>query len=132
MANTETTTVLNLSGVSWETKPLIQNLGISLKKITLNVRSCWHQGEKITLDFKPSFYQFENSLDMKSFWFQFNPFPNKPWFSHVCSTSLLKTLLEMEKLLLKSNFSIPKGVYYPFGKLSAIFIEFETVICKLL
>ena len=24
----------------------------------------------------------------------FNPFPNKPWFLHVCSTSLLKTLRE--------------------------------------
>ena len=35
----------------------------------------------------------------------FNPFPNKPWFLHVCSTSLLKTLWEKEKLLVMSNFS---------------------------
>ena len=28
-----------------------------------------------------------------------NPFPNKPWFVRVCSTSLLKTLWEKEKLL---------------------------------
>ena len=25
-----------------------------------------------------------------------NPFPNKPWFSRVCSSSLLKTLWEKE------------------------------------
>ena len=28
----------------------------------------------------------------------FNPFPNKPWFLRVCSTSLLKTMWEKEKL----------------------------------
>ena len=28
-----------------------------------------------------------------------NPFPKKSWFLHVCSTSLLKTLWEKEKLL---------------------------------
>ena len=33
----------------------------------------------------------------------FNPFPNKPWFLRVCSTSLLKTLWEKEKLLVMSN-----------------------------
>ena len=30
----------------------------------------------------------------------FNPFPNKPWFLRVCITSLWKTLLGKEKLLL--------------------------------
>ena len=34
-----------------------------------------------------------------------NPFPNKPCFLGVCSTSLLKTLWEQEKLLITSNFS---------------------------
>ena len=34
-----------------------------------------------------------------------NPFPNKPWFLRVCSTSLLKTPREKEKLLIMSNFS---------------------------
>ena len=29
----------------------------------------------------------------------FDPFTNKPWFLHVCSTSHLKTLWEKEKLL---------------------------------
>ena len=35
----------------------------------------------------------------------FNPFPNKPWFLRVCSSSLLKTRWEKEKLLVTSNFS---------------------------
>ena len=34
-----------------------------------------------------------------------NPFPNKPWFLHICSTSLLKTLQEKENLFVMSNFS---------------------------
>ena len=34
----------------------------------------------------------------------FNSFPNKPWFSHVYSTRLLKTLWEKEKLLVTSKF----------------------------
>ena len=33
-----------------------------------------------------------------------NPFPNKPWFLRVCSTSLLKTLWEKGKLLVKEQF----------------------------
>ena len=37
--------------------------------------------------------------------YQVNPFPNKPWFLHVCSISLLKILREKEKLLVTSNFS---------------------------
>ena len=45
--------------------------------------------------------------------------------------SLLKTLWEKEKLLLVSNFSFSHSVFYPFGELSAIFIKFEIVVCKL-
>ena len=45
--------------------------------------------------------------------------------------SLLKTLREMEKLLLKSNFSFFHSVFYPSEELSDIFIKFEIVICKL-
>ena len=44
----------------------------------------------------------------------FNPFPNKPWFLRVCSTSLMKTLWEKEKLLVTSNFSFSHSVFYPF------------------
>ena len=64
-------------------------------------------------------------------WERVNPFHNKPWFLRVCSKSLLKTLWEKEKLLVTSNFSFSRSVFYPFGKLSAIFIKFEIVVCKL-
>ena len=60
-----------------------------------------------------------------------NPFPNKPWFLRVRSTSLLKTQWEKEKLLVMSNFSFSHSVFYLFGDLSAIFIKFEIVVCKL-
>ena len=44
----------------------------------------------------------------------FNPFPNKPWFLRVCSTSPLKTLWEKEKLLVTSNFSFWNSVFNPY------------------
>ena len=49
-------------------------------------------------------------------------FPNKPLFLCVCSTRLLKTPVT-------SNFSFFHSVFYPFGKLSAIFIKFK-IVCK--
>ena len=61
----------------------------------------------------------------------FNPFPNKPWFLRVCSSSLLKTLGEKEKLLVTSNFSFSHSIFYPFGKLSSISIKFKIGVCKL-
>ena len=61
----------------------------------------------------------------------FNPFPNKPWFLHVCKRSISKTLWEKGKLLVTSNFSFSHSVVYLFGELSAIFINFEIVVCKL-
>ena len=60
----------------------------------------------------------------------FNPFPNKPWFLRVCRTSVLKTLCEKEKLLVTSNFSFSHSVFYSFGKLSAIYVKFEIVVCN--
>ena len=60
-----------------------------------------------------------------------NPFPNKPWFLHVCSIGLLETLREKEKLLVASNFSFSHSVFYLFVEFSAIFIQFEIVVCKL-
>ena len=59
-----------------------------------------------------------------------NPFQNKPWFLRVCSTSLLKTLWEKEKLLIVSNFSFFHRVFYLFDELSALFIKCEIVVCK--
>ena len=56
-----------------------------------------------------------------------NPFPNKPLFLRACCSSLLKTLREKEKLLVTRNFSFSHSVFYPLGKLSAIFIIFNIV-----
>ena len=58
-----------------------------------------------------------------------NPFPNKPLILLVCSASPLKTLFEKEKLLVTSNFSFSHSVFYRFGKLSAVFIKIEIVVC---
>ena len=60
-----------------------------------------------------------------------NSFPNKPCFLRVCSTSLLKTLREKEKLLVTSNFSFSHSVFYRLRELCVIFIKFEIVVCKL-
>ena len=60
-----------------------------------------------------------------------SPLPNKPWYLGVCSTSLLKTLWEKEKLLVMSNLYFSHSVFYPFGELSAIFINLK-VICNLI
>ena len=54
-----------------------------------------------------------------------------PCFLRVCCTSLLKTLQEKEKLLVTSNFSFSRSVFYQSRDLSATFIKFETVVCKL-
>ena len=64
-------------------------------------------------------------------WEWVNPFPNKPWLLRVCSTSLLKTLWEKEKLLVTSSHWFSHSVFYPFDKLSAIFIKLKIVVCKL-
>ena len=60
-----------------------------------------------------------------------NHFPNKPWSILLCSTSILNTLWENEKLLIKSNFSFSHIVFFPLGELSAIFVKFRIVFCKL-
>ena len=74
---------------------------------------------------------FIGLISLNFFLTHFNPFPNKPWFLRVCSTSLLKTLWEKEKLLIMRNFSFFLSVFYQFQKLSTLFIKFEIVICKL-
>ena len=53
-----------------------------------------------------------------------------PGFLCVCRASLLKTQWEKDKLLVTSNLSFFHSVFYPFGKLSAIFVKFEIVVCK--
>ena len=76
------------------------------------------------------FYFVHNVFEKLDFLGAFNPFPNKPWFLHVCSTCQLKTQREKEKLLVKSNFSFSHSVFYMFGEFSAIFNKFEIVVCK--
>ena len=58
-----------------------------------------------------------------------NPFPKKLWILRVFSTSLLKTMWEKKKSLVKSNFCFSHIVFSPIGELSAIFNKFE--ICHL-
>ena len=79
----------------------------------------------------PAFFSFPQNI-FKSLISQacFNPFPNKPWFLRVCSTSIFKTLWEKEKLLVMSNFSFSHSVFYHLGSLSIIFIKFEIVVCN--
>ena len=74
-------------------------------------------------------YAVKYTLQKKKRYINFNP-SNKPWFLRVCSTSLWKTLWEKEKLLVTSNFSFSHRVFNPFGKLAAIFIKFEIIVCK--
>ena len=58
-------------------------------------------------------------------------FLNKLLFLCVCPTCPLKTLWEKKKLLVTSNFSFSHRVFYPLGEISAIFIKFKIVVCKL-
>ena len=104
---------------------------VSAKNIDLGQPA---QSTQIDLRKKPSamgqflFVQRQNLLRDKV---GLNPFQKKPWFLHVCSTSLLKTLWETEKLLITSNFSFSYSVFYPFGEFSAFFIKFKIAVCKL-
>ena len=88
--------------------------------------------------FKKCFQQaffFPGSLKVGIASKRVHPFPNKPWFLRVCSTSLLKTLWEKEKLLETSNFSFSHSVFYPYREFFFffffIFIKFEIVTCKI-
>ena len=61
-----------------------------------------------------------------------NPFPNKPSALRDCSTSLLKTLWEKGEIARYEQFLLfPTVFFYPVGELSAIFIKFKIVVCKL-
>ena len=61
---------------------------------------------------------------------RFIPFRSIHVFSSIYRASFLKTLWEKEKLLVTSNFSFSYSVFYAFGQLSAIFIKFKIVACK--
>ena len=56
----------------------------------------------------------------------------KPYFLSICSSSLLKTPWEKEKLLVTSNFSFLPTVFSTLlRELSAIFMKYRIVVCKL-
>ena len=46
---------------------------------------------------------------------EFNPFPDKPWFLHVCSTSLLKTV-EKGEIAGNEQFLLFPLCFLPFCK----------------
>ena len=81
-----------------------------------------HPGKKDKMMLICSF-SFSNNV-FKSFILQdlirLNPFPNKFLVLRVCSTSLLKTLWEKQKLLVTSNFSFSHSVFYLFRELSVL------------
>ena len=64
-------------------------------------------------------------------WEEVDPFPNKPWFLRICSSGLLKTVWEKEKLLVTSNCSFSHTVFYPLENLFKIFMKFDIIVCKL-
>ena len=57
--------------------------------------------------FKKHLWTFE----MKFLCQIFNPFPNKPWFLRVCSTSLLKTLWGKEEIARNEQFLLFPTVF---------------------
>ena len=58
------------------------------------------------------------------------PFPNKPRFLPVYSTSILKNTVEKEEIARNEQFHLFHSVFFPFRELSAIFIKFK-IVCKL-
>ena len=86
-----------------------------------------HSKERI--GYKEIRVQGPSSSSNKSPWF-FNSFPNKPWFLRVCSTRLLKTLWEKEKLLVTSNFSFSPQCFLPFSRTFRHFHQYQIVVCK--
>ena len=63
--------------------------------------------------------------------YKHKPFPKQALVLRVCSTILLKTLWEKEKLLVTSNFSFSHSVFYQLREISAFFNRYEIAICKL-
>ena len=59
------------------------------------------------------------------------PFPKEALVFMCLQFKFFENTLEKEKLLLTNNFSFSHSVFYPFGEVSIIFVEFEIVICKL-
>ena len=82
--------------------------------------------QPVRIMFLMHLYIFTSALHKKrAFCSPLNPIWNKCRFLRVCSTNLLKTLWEKDKLLVAINFSFSRGVFYPFVELSAIVIKLK-------
>ena len=58
-----------------------------------------------------------------------NPFPNKPWFVLVCSTSFENTVVKRE-IARNEQFLLFHSIFYQFEELYAIFVIFKIVLFK--
>ena len=52
-------------------------------------------------------------------------------FDAIGKRAPMKTLWEKEKLLVTSDFSLTHSVFYQFRELSAIYIKFKIIVCRL-
>ena len=62
---------------------------------------------------------------------QFKPFPNKPWFLTCLQHKTFENTVGKGEIAHNEHFSFTHSVFYPLGDLSAIFVKFEIVGCKL-
>ena len=69
-------------------------------------------------------------IPLSVFWSILTGSRTSPCFFYLSAVSLLKTLLEKEKLPVTSNFFLSNSVFYPLWKLSATFIEFRISYAK--
>ena len=93
---------------------------------TMRIKQRFHNQRRSRLEnIKSLFSDLHCSSLLKNILDCLDPFPNKPLFLCVGSTSFFKTLSVKEKLLVKSNFSFSHTVFYYFGELSAILIKFK-------
>ena len=83
----------------------------------------------IKCGYTQGFTETNFSVTIFSGTFGLNPFLNKPCFLCVCSKSLLKTLREKEKLLVKSNFSFSPSVFVPILRTTCHFHQIRN--CRL-
>ena len=67
-----------------------------------------HESDTLTTE---PFGRSQSASNGDYFFFPFNPFPNKPWFLRVCSTSLLKTLREKGEIARNEQFLLFPTVF---------------------
>ena len=108
----------------FQTERVLQTTTLNLMKMVQSSPNGWKtqwEKEKLLITSNISFSQcFEKACTADTWkpgltWERVNPFPHNDTFWRPRETSLLKTLLEKEKLLITSNFSFSHSVFYPFG-----------------